>query len=80
MQRVCLVDDEHLALADLEQRGRLLLSTSHRGRDEVGGCAYLDRAVGQVAEPFEDATVHLGDGRLTGTRVAQEEPIEGQHV
>jgi hypothetical protein len=80
VQRVRLVDHEHLALADLEQRRRLLLSASDRGRDEVGGCTYLDGAVGQVAEPFEDAPIHLGDGRLTGARVAQKEPIEGQHV
>ena len=34
VQRVRLVDHEDLALADLEQRRRLLFAAAHRGRDQ----------------------------------------------
>ena len=79
-ETIGLVDDEHLALADLEHARSLLLGAAHLGIDQIRRRARLDRAVRQVVEPLQDAAVDLGDRGLARAGVAQEEPIERQQV
>eukprot|EP00966_Prymnesium_polylepis_P278348 6431378-Prymnesium_polylepis.1 len=57
VEGVGLVDDEHLAAAQLEQARRLLLRLAHVRAEQVARRAQLDRAVRQQAEALEDPPV-----------------------
>jgi len=76
VERVRLVDDEHLARAPLQKRRRPLWRLTHRRTDQVAGLLELTLTIAQKASGFQDPAVQLSHCRLSSPRVAKKKPIE----